>query len=276
MRSEKLTRKRASELLGVARSTTYYEPKEKVEATSDEDERLMAEIDRIHLESPAYGARKIARVLNQRGCDVTRWRVGRLMGEMNVRPCCPLPPLSVPAGHSKRFPYLLKGKEISFPNQVWSTDITYVQIGGRHMYLTAIIDWYSRYIVSFRLSDTMGAGEVVRCVEDAFRRHGTPSIMNSDQGSVFGSKEYVGLLESFHVVQSMDGKARWRDNVLVERWFRTLKSECLRTAEYSTPSELERLISGFISYYNDTRIHQSLGYETPSSWYFTGINTKAA
>ena len=100
--------------------------------------------------------------------------------------------------------------------------------------------------------------------------------MNSDQGSVFGSKEYVGLLESFHVVQSMDGKARWRDNVLMERWFRTLKSECLRTAEYSTPSELERLISGFVSYYNDKRIHQSLGYETPSSWYFTGINTKAA
>jgi putative transposase len=130
MRPEGLTRKRASELLRVARSTTYYEPKEKAEATSDEDERLMAEIDRMHLESPAYGARKIARVLNQRGCDVTRWRVGRLMGEMNVRPCCPLPPLSAPSKRSKRFPYLLKGKEISFPNQVWSTDVTYVQIGG--------------------------------------------------------------------------------------------------------------------------------------------------
>ena len=144
------------------------------------------------------------------------------------------------------------------------------------MYLTAIIDWYSRYIVSWRLSDTMRANEVVRCAEDAFREHGMPSIMNSDQGSVFGSEDYVSLLKSCHITQSMDGRGRWRDNVLVERWFRTLKSECLRTAEYSTPAELERLISGFVTYYNDRRIHQSLDYETPSSWYFTGITTKAA
>jgi putative transposase len=275
-RPDRLTRKRASELLGVSRSSTYYEPKKTEETTPEEDERLMAEIDRMHLESPAYGARKIARALNQEGYEVSRWHVRRLMSEMNVRPCCPLPSPSKPTRHSRKFGYLLRDKVISFPNQVWSTDITYVQIGGRHMYLTAIIDWYSRYIVSWRLSDTMRANEVVRCAEDAFREHGMPSIMNSDQGSVFGSEDYVSLLKSCHITQSMDGRGRWRDNVLVERWFRTLKSECLRTAEYSTPAELERLISGFVTYYNDRRIHQSLDYETPSSWYFTGITTKAA
>ncbi|SDC68845.1 putative transposase [Parafannyhessea umbonata] len=260
----------------MARASTYYQPKEPEEKASDEDERLMAEIDKIHVGCPAYGARKIARVLKGQGFDATRWHVGRLMAEMNVRPCCPLPSLSAPSKHSRQFPYLLKGKKISFPNQAWSTDITYVQIGGRHMYLTAVIDWYSRYIVSFRLSDTMQAKEVVRCVKDAFRRHGRPSILNSDQGSVFGSDEYVELLKGAHVIQSMDGKSRWRDNVLMERWFRTLKSECLRTTEYSTPKQLERIISDFVSYYNDERIRQSLDYETPASWYFSGINQKAA
>lgn len=276
MRPERLDRKRASELLGVARSSTYYEPKGKANATSAEDEALMAAIDRIHLDNPAYGARKIARVLTREGHPVTRWHVGRLMHEMNVRPCCPLPSLSAPSKRSKKFPYLLRGKAITFPNQVWSTDITYVQIGGRHMYLTAVIDWYSRYIVAWRLSDTMQAREVVRCAKDAFRRHGTPSIMNSDQGSVFGSDEYVELLGSHHITQSMDGRSRWRDNVLMERWFRTIKSECLRTSEYETPAELQKLISDFVSYYNDKRIHQALDYETPASWYFTGINTEAA
>lgn len=260
------------------RSTTYYQRKDegREREASEEDERLMAQIDEIHVMCPAYGARKIARVLEGRGFDATRWHVGRLMAQMNVKPCCPLPSLSAPAKHSKKFPYLLKGKKILFPNQVWSTDITYVQIGGRHMYLTAVIDWYSRYIVSWRLSDTMRVQEVARCVSKAFREHGCPSIMNSDQGSVFTSDEYVKLLKGAHVTQSMDGKSRWRDNVLVERWFRTLKSECLRTSEYSTPAELERLIAGFVDFYNDRRIHQSLDYGTPSSWYFSGISTQAA
>jgi putative transposase len=237
----------------------------------------MAGIDRVHVDNPAYGARKIARVLRSEGMgDATRWRVTRLMREMNVRPCCPLPSLSRPSKGSRRFPYLLRGKRVDFPNQVWSTDITYVQIGSRHMYLTAVIDWHSRYVVGWRLSDTMRAEEVVRCVGRAFADHGTPSIMNSDQGSVFGSEQYVGLLAASHVTQSMDGRARWRDNVLMERWFRTLKSEWLRTREYSTPRELERLVSEFVGYYNNRRIHQSLGYETPASWYFSGINQRAA
>ncbi len=198
------------------------------------------------------------------------------MREMNVRPCYPLPSLSRPSKRSRRLPYLLRGKRVLFPNQVWSTGITYVQIGGRRMYLTAVIDWYSRYMVGWRLSDTMRAEEAVACARAAFEEHGTPSVMNSDQGSVFGSDQYVGLLANSHVTQSMDGRARWRDNVLMERWLRTPKSECLRTHEYSTPRELERLVSEFVDYYYDRRIHQSLGYDTPADWYYTGINRRVA
>ena len=272
-----LSRARACELLGVSRATAYRDMAGAEAAGAEpgwppEDERLASLIDREHVAHPAYGARKIAHVLRGAGeTRATRWRVTRLMGLMGIRPCCPLPSLSEPAKASRRFPYLLGGKETLSPNQVWSTDITYVQIGGRHMYLAAAIDWYSRYIVSWRLSDTMRAREVVACARDAFEAHGTPSIMNSDQGSVFGSEEYVSLLEGAHVAQSMDGRARWRDNVLMERWFRTLKSECLRNAEYETPAQLESIIRGFVDEYNGSRPHQSLGYATPSSWYFTGI-----
>lgn len=158
-----------------------------------------------------------------------------------------------------------------FPNQVWSLDVTCVQLGGRHMYLTAIIDWHSRHIVGWRLSDTMRACEVVACAREAFARWGTPGVMNSDQGGVFGSDECVSLLAGLGIPQGMDGKARWADNVRIERWFRTLKSERLRNAEYSTPRELEMEIAGFVEYYNNERIHQSLGYETPASWYCGGF-----
>lgn len=139
------------------------------------------------------------------------------------------------------------------------------------MYLTAVIDWHGRHMVSWRLSDTMRAREVVACARSAFEDHGTPSVMNSDQGSVFGSEEYVTLLESRHVAQSMDGRARWRDNVLMERWSGTPESECPGNEEYETPAQPEAIIRRFVDDYNSARPHQSLGYETPSSWYFTGI-----
>lgn len=275
-----LSRARACELLGVSRATAYRDmalpEAPEGDRWSDEDERLAALVDREHVAHPAFGALKIAHVLREAGEPrATRWRVTRPMGLMGIRPLCPLPSLSKPAKASRRFPYLLRGKAARFPNQVWRTDITYVQIGGHHMYLTAVIDWYSRYVVSWRLSDTMRAREVVACAKDAFEAHDTPSIMNSDQGSVFGSEEYVSLLEGEHVTQSMDGRARWRDNVLMERWSGTLKSECLRNEEYETPAQLEAIIRRFVDDYNSARPHQSLDYDTPSSWYFTGIEEAA-
>ena len=254
------------------RSSSYRPLPAPSDEWSEADEALAREIDRVHVDWPQYGARKIAHVLAAEGVPgATRWRVTRLMRMMGIRPLCPLPSLSGPAAHRPGFPYLLAGVTVRFPNQVWSTDITYVQIGGRHMYLTAVIDWYSRYVVAWRLSDTMRAREVVACSLDAYRAHGTPAIQNSDQGSVFSSAEYVSMLASRGIRQSMDGRRRWADNVVVERWFRTLKSECLRNEEYETPAQLRAIIGRFVERYNNERVHQGLGYETPADWYLGGL-----
>jgi putative transposase len=234
----------------------------------------MRVVDEVHLEMPYAGARKTRVELRERTggeIDVTRHCVSGLMEEMNVRPVYPKPNLSKPAKKALKHPYLLKNKAIRFPNQVWSIDITYVPIGRSHMYLTCVIDWYSRYVVGWRLASDMGAAGVCECARLAFEERGEPAIMNSDQGSVFNSAEYEGLLAGRHVLQSMDGKARWVDNVIVERWFRSLKSECLRLGEYETPAELRRLIRDYVDQYNNARRHQSLGYETPAQWYHSGL-----
>ena len=234
----------------------------------------MRVIDEAHLEMPYAGCRKIREELRRRtggGVDVSRRCVAGLMEEMNVRPVYPKPNLSKPAKKALRHPYLLKNKAILFPNQVWSIDITYVPIGRAHMYLTCVIDWYSRYVVGWRLASDMGAAGVCECVSRAFDEHGEPAIVNSDQGSVFSSAEYEGLLASRHVLQSMDGKSRWVDNVIVERWFRSLKTECVRISEYETPAELRRLVAGCVEQCNNARRHQSIGYETPSECYHSGM-----
>ena len=234
----------------------------------------MRVVDEARLEMPYAGCRKLRVELRERTggeLDVTRHAVSRLMEEMNVRPIYPKPSLSKPAKKALRHPYLLKNKAIRFPNQVWGIDITYVPIGRTHMYLTCVIDWYSRLVVAWRLADDMGAAGVCACVEEAFAAHGTPAILNSDQGSVFNSAAYEGLLASSHVLQSMDGKARWVDGVIVGRWFRSLKSECVRISEYETPAELRRLIAAYVEQYNNARPHQSLGYDTPAEWYYSGL-----
>ena len=234
----------------------------------------MRVIDEAHLEMPYAGARKLRVELRERTggeLDVTRHAVSRLMEEMNVRPVYPKPNLSKPAKRALRHPYLLKNKAVPFPNQVWSIDITYVPIGRAHMYLTCVIDWHSRLVVAWRLADDMGAAGVCACVEEAFAAHGTPAILNSDQGSVFNSAAHEGLLAGSRVLQSMDGKARWVDNVIVERWFRSLKTECVRISEYETPAELRRLISAYVEQYDNARPHQSLGYDTPAEWCYSGL-----
>lgn len=234
----------------------------------------MRVIDEARLEMPCAGAREIRAELRRRTggeVDLSRRCVAGLMEEMNVRPVYPKPNLSKPAKKALRHPYLLKNRPIRFPNQVWSIDITYIPIGRTLMYLTCVIDWYSHLVVAWRLADDMGAAGVCACVESAFAEHGTPSILNSDQGSVFSSAAYEGLLASNHVLQSMDGRARWADNVIVERWFHSLKSECVRICEYETPAELRRLVAGYVEQYNAARPHQSLGYDTPSEWHYSGL-----
>jgi len=234
----------------------------------------MAAIDRIHLESPCYGARRVSRELRRTDkIGMGRRKVAGLMEAMGIRAVHPKPATSAPGRQHPRFPYLLKGKAVRFPNQVWSTDITYVPIGKAHMYLSVVIDWFSRYIVGWRLHDTLEACECAACAAAAFEAHGTPAVMNSDQGSTYSASEYVALLAGNGVAQSMDGKGRWVDNVIVERAFRTIKQECVYINEYSTPSELRALIGAYIEYYNTARLHSSLEYQAPAEWYFSGIGS---
>ena len=164
-------------------------------------------------------------------------------------------------------PYLLRNYEVILPNQVWSIDITYIAMPHGHMYLTAIIDWYSRKIVGHYLSDTLDTESVMIPVRVAVETYGTPAIINSDQGCQFTSKEYKGLLRGLDIRQSMDGKSRWADNVMIERWFRSVKTECLYPNEYQTPQELRKLINDYIRDYNHDRPHQALNYETPDKIY---------
>ena len=271
-----LTIERQCELLGIPRSTYYYKPKPKDPAADGMREAAMRAIDDIHLEMPFAGARKISKELKKMGFPYGRHATKALMDEMNVHPVYPKPNLSKPRKGAKRHPYLLKSEKTLFPNQVWATDITYIPIGRTHMYLVAVIDWFSRYIVGWRLLDDMGAAGVVACMRDAIEEHGAPAIANSDQGSVCSSAAYEQLLEDAHVLQSMDGKARWVDNVIVEHWFRSLKSECVKIEEYETPRELRGIIDEYVRKYNNRRTHESLDYETPASWYYSGIAARQA
>ena len=190
------------------------------------------------------------------------------MAEMNLRAICPKHGTSRPAKGRKRFPCLLRGTKIWLPNQVWATDIAYIRMGRTRMYLTAVIDWAARMIVGWGLSDALEAAPATAVFEAAIERHGVPSIANSDQGSAFTADCFVDMLASHGVRQSMDGKARWVDNVVMERWFRTLKSEWLRLQEHETPRELRDAIARFVDIYNNKRLHQSLDCKTPAECYY--------
>ena len=273
-----ITVTRRCELLGVSRTGSYYEPRAPKEPTPEEAEwreARMRVIYETHMELPASGARKMARECGRRGLPTTRHQAGRLMAEMGIRCVYPKPSTSKPDKDARKFPYLLRGMRIDRPNQVWAVDITYVPMGRGHMYLTAIIDWATRKLVGHELSPTLEAAPVVACFRRAVAEHGKPEIANSDQGSQFTSDEYTSMLEELGVRQSMDGKARWVDNVMVERWFRTLKTECLSIDDYSTPRELRRAIDSFVAKYNTVRLHESLDYRTPDECYYGLLDAAA-
>lgn len=186
------------------------------------------------------GSRKLLKKLVQDDgiTGIGRQLVRRYMQEMGIFAVYPKPDTSAPNKQHKKFPYLLRGKQIWLPNQVWAVDITYISLGRSHMYLTAIIDWYSRFIVGWALSDTLETAPVLEALKQAIERYGVPAIINSDQGSQFTSGEYGSYLKSLGIRQSMDGKARWVDNVIIERWFRSLKQEEIYINEYQSPREL--------------------------------------
>ena len=189
------------------------------------------------------------------------------MDEMGIYAVYPKPNLSKRNLQHKIYPYLLRNLEINHVNQVWSIDLTYIRMGKGHMYLTAIIDWYSRYIVGWELSDTLDTAPVLMAVKEAIDKYGKPEIINSDQGSQFTSDEYTTYLKNNQIKQSMDGKARWVDNVVIERWFRSLKVERIYPYEYLTPRALRVGIRDYVNEYNTERPHEAHGYHTPAEVY---------
>jgi len=265
--------RRRCQLLGIGRWTAYQKPREPISAKQAWEEQIKKRIDYWHTILPCAGVRKLRKLLqDEDSLYVGRKLIRRLMDEMGVRTIYPKPNLSKPGKEHKKFPYLLKNKTIDFPNQVWAIDITYVPMKKGHMYLTAIIDWYSRFIVGWVLSDTLDTAPVIEALTRAMKQYGTPSIINTDQGGQFTSDAYINLLKANGIHQSMDGKARWVDNVIIERWFRSLKTEYVYINDYVSPRELRAGIEAYIRDYNTIRPHQSWGYETPSTVYHSSFS----
>ena len=224
-------------------------------------------IDRQYLVTPFYGARKIVAWLKSQGYKVNRKRVRRLMRLMGISAIYRRPRTSKPAPGNKIYPYLLNGIEITRPNQVWAADITYIPMARGFLYLVAIIDWYSRYVLSWRLSNTLDVDFCVEALEEALRK-GRPDIFNTDQGSQFTSEAFTGLLERHGVRISMDGKGRYSDNLFIERLWRTVKYEEVYLKAYHDGGDARVGIGEYFRFYNATRPHQSLGYRTPAEVYY--------
>jgi putative transposase len=249
----------------VPRSTLYYKNVEK----SIDDVKVMSLIDEIYTKSPFYGRRRITQHLNK-FCDahVNVKKVERLMNVMGIEAIYPKKNLSIPNLKHKKYPYLLSGLDIIKPNQVWSTDITYIRLKQGFVYLCAVMDWFSRYVLSWKLSNTMETSFCVETLNDAFK-FGKPEIFNTDQGSQFTSNDFTNRLLSENVRISMDGKGRAFDNIFIERLWRSLKYENIYPSSYSTYSDTRIGISNYFGFFNNERLHQSLNYNTPSSVYFS-------
>jgi len=267
-----LSVRRQCELLKVSRSGLYYEP----EPTSPEELALMRRIDELHLQRPFFGSRMLADALRKEGREVNRKRVQRLMRLMGIESMAPKPKTSEPHPEHVRYPYLLRGLAISRPNQVWATDITYIPMKAGFAYLVAIIDWYSRRVLSWRLSNTLDSRFCVEALEEALGRFGQPEIFNSDQGAQFTAEDFTKPLRERGIAISMDGKGRCLDNVFVERLWRSLKYEEVYLHAYDDVAAARAGIARYLTFYNDERSHQALGYQTPAAFYVRAMKKAAA
>ena len=254
-------------LLAVPRSTVYRKPAE----ASVEDLTIMALIDQQYLARPYYGSRRMAAWLATQGQRVNRKRVRRLMRLLGLAAIYQRPNTSKPAPAHKIYPYLLGGLAIERVNQVWCSDVTYIPIARGFLYLVVIMDWVSRAVLAWRLSNTLGAEFCVEALEEALSRYHRPQIFNTDQGSQFTSDDFTGTLKRHGVKISMDGKGRCMDNIFVERLWRSLKYEEVYLHAYATVAEAKTGIGAWLSFYNDERPHQSLGYRTPRQIYQEGL-----
>ena len=252
--------RRQCELPGVSRSSVYYEPL----GESEENLELMRLLDEQYTRTPFYGSRTMAEWLDDRGIRVNRKRVSRLMALMGIEAVYPKPKLSSPGEGHRVYPYLLRGVDVDRVNQVWSADITYIRMAQGFVCLVAVMDWFSRYIVSWRLSVTMDLDFCVQALKCALRR-GRPEIFNSDQGSQFTSEKFTGELAVRDIAISMDGRGRCMDNIFIERLWRSLKYEEVYLKDYATVAEARAGIEKYFRFYNQERLHQSLQYRTPAS-----------
>ena len=269
-----LTVTRRCELLGINRWEAYPQPRKVNREKIEREEEIMRRIDYWHTLFPYFGARKLLQMLKKDGYTMGLKKLRTLMFIMAIYAIYPKQNLSLANKEHKKYPYLLRNKLIQFPNQVWALDITFIAMKHGFMYLTAIIDWHSRYIVGYELSDTLETVHVTNALKKAIDQYGIPSIVNSDQGSQMTSEEYINLLKSYGISISMDGKGRWVDNVIIERWFRSLKTEMLYINEYNSPRELRTAIDGYVNDYNKVRPHQTFDYATPAEIYFETFASK--
>jgi putative transposase len=251
--------------LGIHRSSLFYCPRE-----SYEDSCLMNRIDELHKLYPCYGYRRLQWCLEQDGHLINHKKVHRLMKLMNIKPLYPGPKTTIKDKENAVFPYLLKGLTINKPNQVWSVDITYIKLPVGMVYLFALIDWYSRYIVSYKLVNTMEASHGIGILQEAIDLFGVPEICNADQGSQFTGYEWINLLRLYNILISHDGVGRCIDNIFIERFWRTIKYEDIFIQSYQTLSDARLGIADFIKHYNENRPHQGLRNLRPSDVYFKG------
>ena len=252
------------ELLKISRSSWYYEAL----GESPLNLTLMRLIDEEFLEDPSLGARQMARIIRRKGYWVNRKRVRRLMQKMGLMAIYQKPRTSEPHPEHKVYPYLLRDLAITMPNQVWCADVTYIPMRRGFLYLVAVMDWYSRKVLSWRLSNTLDADFCVAALEEALTKYGKPGIFNTDQGSQFTSLAFTQVLKAAGIKISMDGRGRWRDNIMVERLWRTLKYNCIYLHAFESGSETRRGLQKWFSRYNEERPHSSLDDRTPYEAYW--------
>ena len=271
-RTHALPISRQAVALGLSRGSVYYVPR----PVSEADLALMRRLDALHLDFPFAGARMLRRLLRRDGVAIGRRHVTTLMRRMGIRAIAPQP------GTSKRhrahpvFPYLLRGRTITQPNQVWAMDITYIPMARGFLFLAAVMDWASRRVLSWRTSVTLDTDFCMEAVEDALARYGRPAIFNTDQGSQFTSSAFTGLLQDHGIAISMDGKGCWRDNIFVERLWRSIKYEEVYLHAYASVSEARTGLGRYLTQYNTARPHSSLADRTPDEAYFTPLSLPAA
>lgn len=255
--------RRQCELLQVSRSSVYYEPV----ATSAEQLGLMRRIDELHLKYPFYGSRKLARCLKAEGTEINRKHVQRLMRLMGIESVAPKAHTSRPAPENPTYPYLLRNVKVCRVNQVWCTDVTYIPMAHGFVYLVAVMDWYSRRVLSWRVSNTMDAAFCVEALQEALSTFGAPEIFNTDQGAQFTSEAFTAVLRGHGVKISMDGKGRCMDNIFVERLWRSVKYEEVYLHAYESVTEARAGLARYFEFYNRERPHQALGYQTPDAFH---------